>query len=67
MMDRKQQSAAREAASLEKQRNYNEIIDYLDKHWAITRNGSLERTKKLDQALGSLSSKLNTIIMRRIM
>ena len=63
MMDRKQQSAAREAASLEKQRNYNEIIDYLDKHWAITRNGSLERTKKLDQALGSLSSKLNTIII----
>lgn len=63
MIDTRQQSVAREAASLGKQRNYNEIIDYLDKHWTVSRNGSLERTKKLDQALGNLSTKLNTILV----
>jgi dihydrofolate synthase/folylpolyglutamate synthase len=63
MIDTRQQSVAREATSLGKQRNYNEIIDYLDKHWATSRNGSLERTKKLDLALGSPSNKVNTIMV----
>jgi folylpolyglutamate synthase/dihydrofolate synthase len=63
MIDTRQQSGTRQSAVLEKQRNYNEIIDYLDKHWEVARGGSLERTKKLDQALGSPSSKVATIIV----
>lgn len=63
MIDTRQQVGAKEVASLGKQRNYNEVVDYLDKHWSISRNGSLERTKKLDQALGSPSTKLASIII----
>jgi dihydrofolate synthase / folylpolyglutamate synthase len=51
------------AGSLAKQRNYNDIVDYLDKQWAVPPSPSLERMKQLDQAFGSLSQKLNAILV----
>lgn len=48
----------------EKQRNYNEIIEFLDSSWNVSiHDKSLEKIKKLDQALGNPSQKLNTILV----
>lgn len=48
----------------DKQRNYNEIIEFLDKAWNTDKNyKSLDKIKKLDQALGNPSQKLNTILV----
>jgi len=48
----------------EKQRNYNEIIEFLDNSWNTSKNDkSLDKIKKLDQALGNPSQKLNTILV----
>lgn len=55
------QVSSDKAFTLGKQRNYSEIITYLDQHWAG--RPSLERAKKLDLALNSLSKKVNTILV----
>lgn len=47
-----------------KQRSYNEIIDYLEMHWAANRaDTTLSSLKQLDKALGSLSQKVPTIVV----
>ena len=46
-----------------KQRTYNEIVDYLDAHWAMAREKSLDRTKQLDTAVGSPSGAIPAIIV----
>lgn len=46
------------------QKNYNEIIEFLDNNWDHTRAGKdLTTIKKLDQALGSPSKDLDTILV----
>src|SRR5579863_7307841 len=55
-------TASAKAAS--KQRSYNEIVDYLDTHWAANRaDTSLSALKQLDKALGSLSQKVPSIVI----
>lgn len=49
-------------APLGKQKNYTEVIEFLDKHWHEKRS-TLEQMKKLDKALGSLSKKVDTILV----
>lgn len=47
-----------------KQRSYNEIVDFLDTNWETNKNDlSLAIIKQLDQALGSLTQKVNTILV----
>lgn len=47
-----------------KQRNYNEIIEYLETHWTTNRaDTTLHGLKQLDKALGLLSQKVPTIIL----
>lgn len=47
-----------------KQRNYNEIIEYLEMHWKTNRaDTTLSGLKQLDKSFGSLSQKIPTIIL----
>lgn len=47
-----------------KVRNYNEVIEFLDAHWATNKNSkSLDRMKQLNVALGKPSEKLASIIV----
>jgi dihydrofolate synthase / folylpolyglutamate synthase len=60
----KQPSSFSSSITLGKQRNYHEIIELLDKNWTVADpKKSLERMKKLDNALGSPSKDLNTIFV----
>ncbi|MGC2310692.1 MAG: hypothetical protein WA432_03670 [Candidatus Babeliaceae bacterium] len=63
MIDITRQSGSKQPIAPHKQRIYNEIIEYLDQHWAITPTNTLERMKKLDTACGNPSQKLNTILI----
>jgi len=63
-MDITKQSITKSNPALSKQRSYAEIVDYLDKHWTVNvSHKTLERAKKLDIALGSLSQKVNAILV----
>jgi len=45
-----------------KQRSYNEIVEFLDKHWTTnTESTSLDCIKQLDKALGNISKKLHAV------
>ena len=47
-----------------KQRSYNDIIEFLDANWTTNQNDTtLSCIKQLDQAFGSLSQKLNTVLI----
>jgi len=59
----KQTSAKNSSIGLGKQRNYNEIIEFLDNNWNIEIDKSLERMKKIDAALKSPSKNLNAIFV----
>ncbi|HVW99591.1 MAG TPA: hypothetical protein VHA52_03995, partial [Candidatus Babeliaceae bacterium] len=54
---------SKSSVTLIKQRNYNELVEYLDKHWSVAPAASLERMKALDQALGTVSQKVNVILV----
>ncbi len=52
------------AVTPEKQRSYNEIVEFLDAHWQTNRQDvQLNNLKQLDKALGSVSQKTNTILV----
>lgn len=57
------QTPTRKPVIGEKQRSYNEIVDYLDSHWSVAVDSSLERMRQLDKALGLLSQKINSILI----
>ncbi len=64
MIDSRKQPVSPTAPGLGKQRSYNEIVEYLDKHWSINRSDkTLERMQKLDQAFNMPSKKLSTILV----
>jgi dihydrofolate synthase/folylpolyglutamate synthase len=46
---------------LGKQRNYTEIIEFLDAHWSVSSVDQVARMKKLDAALGNQSQKEKAI------
>ncbi len=53
-----------EGVTTGKQRSYNEVVEYLDSHWSTNLNDTnLTCMKQLDQAFGSVSQKLNTILV----
>lgn len=62
MMDVTRQ-AGKSSVVVGKQRSYNEVVEYLDSRWAVPAEQSLDRMKKLDQALGNPSQKLKTIFV----
>lgn len=58
------EQSSKNSVITDKQRNYNEIIEFLDNNWYIWQaNPTLERIKKLDQAFGNPSSTLNSILV----
>jgi len=46
-------TAARKDGIALKQRSYADIVEYLDSHWSVARQDSLDRAKALDQALSN--------------
>lgn len=62
MIDIRKQSTSK-GAPQDKQRNYNELIEYLDSSWSNKPVTSLETMKQLDQAFGNISQKLNAILI----
>lgn len=64
MMDINKQTTVRNSnIGLTKQRNYNEIIEFLDNSWNVEIDKSLDRIKKIDTALNSPSKDLNAIFV----
>lgn len=58
------QAIKESSAALGKQRSYNEIIEFLDAHWKTnSTDKGLTVIKKLDQALGTPSQKVNTVLV----
>ncbi len=48
----------------DKQRSYNEVVDYLEAHWSANKaDTTLSGLKKLDKAFGSLSQKVPAVIL----
>lgn len=62
-MNNLQQTGARKSLIVGKQRSYNEIVDYLDQHWSVAPDLSLDRTRQLDKALDSASQKVPSILV----
>jgi dihydrofolate synthase/folylpolyglutamate synthase len=63
-MNEIKQSTKKVVVGSAKQRSYNEVVSYLDSNWSMTSNEtSLESLKQLDKALGSLTIKLNTVLV----
>lgn len=57
-------STAPQKGALGKQRSYNEIIEFLDKHWtASVSHNALPVLEKLDMALGAPSKKVRSIVI----
>ena len=56
-------TAARKEGMALKGRSYNDIVEYLDSHWSVARQESLERAKKLDQALNNPSKAVRAILV----
>ena len=61
----KQDTIAKTAAPLGKQKNYNEVVDFLDAHWSHEQptEKSFAVISKLDQALKNPSKNLNAILV----
>ena len=58
------QTTPKSTVTVGKQRSYTEIVEFLDSNWATNaQDKSLACIKKLDQAFGSVSQKLNTILV----
>ncbi|MDR3549857.1 MAG: hypothetical protein P4L31_00450 [Candidatus Babeliales bacterium] len=58
------QTVSNENVAVGKQRSYNEVVEFLDKNWSTNTNDtSFSCIKKLDQAFGSISQKLNSILV----
>lgn len=57
-------TSPKSAVTLGKQRSYSEVVEFLNKHWAVGRDGkNVERMRKLDKAFGSPSQKLKTVLI----
>ena len=62
-MDIRRQTASKTSPQ-HKLRNYNEVVEYLDKHWSVNNTSkTLDRIKQLDAAFGSPSKKMNALLV----
>lgn len=60
----KQEQPAKGTVAAGKQRNYNEIVEFLDNHWNLTdTHEHVSCIKKLDQAFDTPSQKIPTILV----
>ncbi len=58
------QATVKGATTHGQQRSYNELVEYLDANWSTNKNDkTLSCIKKLDQDFGTISKKLNTILV----
>ncbi|MFI5332664.1 MAG: hypothetical protein ACHQVS_01030 [Candidatus Babeliales bacterium] len=58
------QTTSKDVVTTGKQRSYNEIVEFLDQNWKTNvSDTTLTCMKKLDQAFGSLSQKLPSIVV----
>lgn len=63
-MEKKSALREQEAPATGRQRNYNEIVSYLDSHWHTkNKENTIQRMEKLDHALGSIAKKTNAIVI----
>lgn len=62
-MEISKQSSSAKTSAVGKQRNYNEVVEYLDQHWSIPLEQSLDRVQKLDAALGHVARSVSTILV----
>ena len=64
MIDIRKQTGTKTGLAIGKQRTYNEVVEYLDAHWATNANSkTLDRIKKLDAALGGLAQKVPAVLV----
>jgi len=61
MKDTRKQTTNQAEMPLGRQRNYTEVIEFLDAHWSASSAEQVARMKKLDAALGNKSQKVKAI------
>jgi len=61
MKDTRKQANTQAEMPLGRQRNYTEVIEFLDAHWSVPSAEQVARIKKLDAALGYKSQKIKAI------
>lgn len=61
MKDTRKVTTTKSDLPINRQRNYSEIVEFLDQHWKVSTKDQLARIKKLDAALGNQAQKLKAI------
>lgn len=61
MKDIRKSTTIKSELPIAHQRNYSEIVEFLDQHWKVSTKDQLSRIKKLDAALGNHAQKLKAI------
>jgi dihydrofolate synthase/folylpolyglutamate synthase len=61
MKDTRKQTNIQPEMPLVRQRNYTEVVEFLDAHWSVPSEEQVVRIKKLDAALGNQSKKIKTV------
>jgi len=60
----KQVTPTKESVSIGKQRNYNEVVEFFEKHWSLAQDGkNLDRMQKLNKLFNNSAQKLKTILI----
>ena len=63
-MNTQKQTTPKDSVITGKQRNYNEIVEFLDAHWKVTDvETELTALKQLDKAFDTVSQKVNIILI----
>ncbi len=55
-------TTVKDAVTAGKQRSYNEVVDFLDKHWS-SKDSGLSCAKQLDKALGNVANQVNAVLV----
>lgn len=64
MIDTRKQPSSKAGLSIDKQRSYNEIVEYLDSHWNNqVEVKTLDRINKLDLSFGSLAHTIPAVLV----
>lgn len=61
MKDIRRSTQTTQESALSKQRNYNEVVEFLDRHWTVSVDRQLTHIKKLDASLGNPSKSVKAI------
>ncbi len=63
MKEVREQTVTKGEILFRQQRNYGEVVEFLDRHWSIPVADQVARIKKLDAALGGNAQKLKIIVV----